>query len=273
MNIHHLELFYYVARHSGIMEAVRKIPYGIQQPAVSGQMGKLEQEVGMKLFERSPFRLTPAGVRLFAHVQPFFDGLEGVSAELRRTVQPELRIGGAELVLRDHLPAVMQRLRADFPKLRFSLRTTGFQSEVEAWLRTGLIDVAFTPLPARAPAGLQMARFTILPLVLQVHRQSGIKSAEELWGAKENRRATDLPAGKFRNRARLFPGAQAPRRQLAAIGGNHLAGPRHALRGQWRWYWFECAGRSARQTTRCPAIGADRFPARYDGRVVAGRSE
>ena len=33
MNIHHLELFYYVAKFGGISEAVRNMPYGIQQPA------------------------------------------------------------------------------------------------------------------------------------------------------------------------------------------------------------------------------------------------
>ena len=38
MNIHHLELFYFVAKHGGIAAAVRNIPYGIQQPAVSGQI-------------------------------------------------------------------------------------------------------------------------------------------------------------------------------------------------------------------------------------------
>src|SRR3954469_18353805 len=70
MNVHHLELFYYVARHGGISAAVRHIPYGIQQPAVSGQMRALEESAGVKLFERSPFKLTPAGERLFAHVQP-----------------------------------------------------------------------------------------------------------------------------------------------------------------------------------------------------------
>ncbi len=181
MNVHHLELFYYVARHGGISAAVRKIPYGIQQPAVSGQMGRLEQDVGVKLFERSPFRLTLAGERLFAHVQPFFEGLDEVAGEIRRAAQPELRIGGAEIVLRDHLPVVMRRLRTDFPKLRFSLRTTGFQSEVEAWLKAGHIDLAFMPLPAKVPAGLQMARFTTLPLVLQVHRRSPFKSADEFW--------------------------------------------------------------------------------------------
>ena len=61
MNVHHLELFYYVAKHGGISAAVRKIPYGIQQPAVSGQVGSLEKDLGVRLFERSPFRLTPAG--------------------------------------------------------------------------------------------------------------------------------------------------------------------------------------------------------------------
>jgi DNA-binding transcriptional LysR family regulator len=185
MNVHHLELFYYVAKHGGISAAVRRIPYGIQQPAVSGQMGKLEQDTGVKLFERSPFRLTPAGARLFAHVQPFFEGLDAVATELRRADQPELRIGGAELVLRDHLPVVMRRLRTNFPKLRFSLRTTGFQSEVETWLKAGHIDLAFAPLPARTPADLQMEGFTTLPLALQVHRQSPVKSAEELFAQKK----------------------------------------------------------------------------------------
>jgi len=107
VNVHHLELFYYVAKHGGISAAVRRIPYGIQQPAVSGQMGKLEEEVGTKLFERSPFRLTVAGQKLFAHVQPFFENLGSVTAQLREATTPELRLAGAELILRDHLPGVL----------------------------------------------------------------------------------------------------------------------------------------------------------------------
>jgi len=63
VNIHHLELFYYVAKHGGIMEAVRKIPYGIQQPAVSLQIIQLERSLGTKLFQRRPFALTGEGRR------------------------------------------------------------------------------------------------------------------------------------------------------------------------------------------------------------------
>ena len=53
MNIHHLELFYFVAKHGGIAAAVRNIPYGIQQPAVSGQIAKLEESLGTKALSAS----------------------------------------------------------------------------------------------------------------------------------------------------------------------------------------------------------------------------
>ena len=75
MNIHHLELFYYVAKYEGIAGAVRNMPYGIQQPAISAQVIQLENDLGMPLFQRRPFELTPAGIELFAFVRPFFENL------------------------------------------------------------------------------------------------------------------------------------------------------------------------------------------------------
>ena len=184
MNVHHLELFYYVAKHGGISAAVRQIPYGIQQPAVSGQMSKLEEETGAQLFERSPFRLTREGEILFGHVQPFFDDLEPLAAELRAEVQPELRLGGSEFVLREHIPVVMQRTKKQFPKLRFSLRT-GFQFELEDALRRGELDLAATLVEDRPPARLRRLRLAHVPLVLLVHRSSPVRSAEELWTQKK----------------------------------------------------------------------------------------
>lgn len=184
MNVHHLELFYYVAKHGGISAAVRRIPYGIQQPAVSGQMGKLEEELGAKLFERSPFRLTKAGERLFAHVQPFFENLGAVAADIRNASTPELRIGGSELVLREHIPEVMKRLKARFPGLRFSLRT-GFSSQLETWLRDGELDVVFSVVDSKPPARLRQMRLTDMPLVLLVPRKSPLRSAQELWARKK----------------------------------------------------------------------------------------
>ena len=72
MNIHHLELFYHVAKNGGISQAVRKMPYGIQQPAVSAQILRLEEDLDAVLFQRRPFSLTKSGRELFPVLQSFF---------------------------------------------------------------------------------------------------------------------------------------------------------------------------------------------------------
>lgn len=184
MNVHHLELFYYVVRHGGISAAVRHIPYGIQQPAVSGQMRQLEDDVGEKLFVRSPFRLTPAGEKLAVYVRPFFENLDTLATELRESALPELRLGGSELVLRDHIPFVMQRVRMHHPRIRLSLHT-GVQGQVEEMLRDGQLDLAITPVDARPPARLRSLRLLCVPIVLLVHRDSPLKRADELWTRKK----------------------------------------------------------------------------------------
>lgn len=180
MNIHHLELFYYVARHGGISRAVRNMPYGIQQPAVSSQVLLLEEDLGVKLFERQPFRLTREGEELYAFVRPFFDNLFPMAEKLRKQSAPCLRIGASELVLRDYLPAVVEQLRAHEPKLRLGLRS-GFQDEVERWLLDRAIDLAIVPLENKPPARLRSLRLLRMPLVLLVHKQSKLKSAAALW--------------------------------------------------------------------------------------------
>ena len=93
LNIHHLELFYYVARHGGISRAVRQMPYGIQQPAISSQLRQLEDGLGAKLFDRQPFHLTLEGEQLFAYVGPFFEGMGKIEAQLSTKSAPHLRVG------------------------------------------------------------------------------------------------------------------------------------------------------------------------------------
>jgi DNA-binding transcriptional LysR family regulator len=180
MNVHHLELFYYVAKHQGISAAVRHIPYGIQQPAVSGQMSALESNLGVRLFERTPFRLTAPGRKLFAQIEPFFAGLDGLEAQLRDADRPELRLGASELVLRLHIPTVTQRLRSRYPKLQLSL-TPGYQIQFETWLREGVIDLAIVPLEAKSLGRQSQLRIVRVPLVLLVPKKSPWKRAADLW--------------------------------------------------------------------------------------------
>ncbi|HEX5400328.1 MAG TPA: LysR family transcriptional regulator [Verrucomicrobiae bacterium] len=180
MNIHHLELFYYVARHGGIMPAVHNIPYGIQQPAVSSQMAQLEEFLGAALFHRRPFALTPAGQELYDFIKPFFDNVESVAEKIRGGISQHLRIAASETVLREHLPQILQQLRKPFPKLKVTLRE-GYLPEVVTWLQEREIDVSLGLIGAKPPGGVQAMPLFKLPLVLLVPKDSKLKSAGELW--------------------------------------------------------------------------------------------
>ncbi len=196
MNVHHLELFYYVARHGGIMPAVRKIPYGIQQPAVSAQVAQLEEDLGVTLFHRRPFALTLEGEMLFQFIEPFFGQLDKIADELRGDGNQHLRIGASPIVLRDYLPQILKSVRKKIPELRVSLRE-GYPSDLEQMLEREEIDMAVSLIEGKAPAGIKSQKLLELPLVLLVEAASGITSAGQLWRQdKINERLVCLPAAE-----------------------------------------------------------------------------
>ena len=194
MNVHHLELFYYVAKHGGITAAVRRIPYGIQQPAVSKQIVQLEEFLGATLFQRRPFKLSPAGEKLFRFVDPFFSNLESVASELQGGETRSIQIGASVIVLRDHMPELLQSLRKKFSSLKVSLRE-GHQPELENWLLKEEIDLAITLIEKKSIAGIHAVPLLELPLVLLVEKGSKITSADQLWRQdKINEPLIALPA-------------------------------------------------------------------------------
>src|SRR5580693_3861591 len=180
MNVHHLELFYYVARHGGISEAVRNIPYGIQQPAISGQVAQLEEFLGVTLFHRRPFSLTPPGQKLYRFIEPFFAGLDGMAQELQGGAAHQLRIGSSDVILRDHLPEVLQTARRKFPQLKFNLRSD-YTPQLEAMLQRQEIDLAIVVTDRKPSAGFNSVVLIKLPLVLVVPNESPLTRADELW--------------------------------------------------------------------------------------------
>lgn len=70
MEFKQLEMFVAVAEERSVLRAAQRVYR--TQPAVSMSMSKLEQEVGMALFDRSPrrrFDLTPVGRVLCAYAK------------------------------------------------------------------------------------------------------------------------------------------------------------------------------------------------------------
>src|ERR1017187_1471873 len=181
MNIHHLELFYHVAKHGGIMPAVRNIPYGIQQPAVSAQVGQLEEFLGVTLFQRRPFALTPAGEKLYGFIQPFFSNLDKVAGEFQGGQARHVRIGASTVILRDHVPGLLHGVQKKFPGLKVTLRE-GYPAHLESLLQREEIDLAVTLIEKKTAPGIHSLALMELPMVLLVEKGGRVTAAEKLGG-------------------------------------------------------------------------------------------
>ena len=179
MNIHHLELFNFVAKFEGITAAVRKMPYGIQQPAVSGQILQLEEKLGIKLFNRRPFALTPAGEELYDYIYPFFSGLGDLEEKLRGEEGRHLRLAATASALRNHLPDCLETLKKKEPKLKLSLREVA-PSDVRGLVTSQQVDVAIGVIGGKMSEGLKSEPLLKIPTVLWVPAKSKAKSWKEL---------------------------------------------------------------------------------------------
>lgn len=182
LNVHHLELFYYVARAGGITPGLRLIPYGIQQPAVSSQLSRLEESIGTKLFQRRPFSLTPAGQEVFEHIAPFFSQLGQLAGRVRQEAAQHLRLGASASVLREHLPALLKTIAGQTPDLRVTLREAT-QHAAERMLREHEIDLAVALLETRPATGIRCEPLLKIPMVLLVEAASPWQSAAEIFRA------------------------------------------------------------------------------------------
>ena len=179
MNVHHLELFYYVAKFEGITEAVRKMPYGIQQPAVSGQMLDLEADLGVRLFQRRPFALTPAGEELYSYVYPFFSRMEETRCRVCGQGAEHLRLAASTAVLANHLPNVLEVMKMEFPNLHLTLREA-HSPAAETLLLKQEADIAVSLLHGRLPSGVKSEKLIETPLILLVPESSKDESFEKI---------------------------------------------------------------------------------------------
>jgi len=172
------ELFLRVCDAGGLSAASQSGMTGISQPALSAQMMTLERHLGKPLFQRKPFVLTAEG-RIFQEealrIRARMSRLRDAIADGK---ERPLRIAASDVIIRDHLPALLKRLDSK-TRTRLVLREAQSQ-DLAGLVRNDEVDLAIGLLSRFTPAGSAplVEKFGELPLVLHVppsHQSAGLQ--------------------------------------------------------------------------------------------------
>lgn len=153
MNLQRIEGFYWVAKMQGYSKAARAFPYPISQPGVYQQVRRLEDELGVTLFERvgrDKVILTPRGQVLFDAVAKFYESMPAIEASVRGgLVGGTLRIHAGGMLLRHLLPEWLRQLQTHRPDVTVAL--TELRAADLNLLRTGETDLMIDWVPEVPP--------------------------------------------------------------------------------------------------------------------------
>lgn len=158
MNLRFVEAFIWVVRLGGVTRAAERL--NLTQSAISSRIAALEEELGTSLIDRRAkgFRLTWAGERFLSFAERFLDLKRRMQLELGASEQEPfvLRIGAIETVLHSWLLDLVNRLKAENPRIALEI-TVEMTPVLNDYLRRGTLDLVFTAAPAHGEALLTRA--------------------------------------------------------------------------------------------------------------------
>lgn len=118
-----IEILQDIVKAGGFRAAAQK--YGLSQSAISSRVSALEKRLGLLLFDRSnrQVRLTASGRRFLEEAQRLLRARERIWQELTHSgeLSGTVRIGVAETIVHTILTDTLNKLKNDFPMVRFEL--------------------------------------------------------------------------------------------------------------------------------------------------------
>lgn len=175
MELRHLRYFIAVAEELHFTKAAKRLHIG--QPPLSQQIQALEEELGIRLFERSKRKveLTPAGKHFLIRARQILSDTQTARDEVRRIAKGEtgeLRLGfTSSFPMTSILPKLLNDYRQHYPDVNLSLKEMYTTDQFEALLQKQL-DVGIVrynePTP---PDGIHMIHLRKDPLLLVIHEK------------------------------------------------------------------------------------------------------
>ncbi len=150
MELRQLRYFVEVAEREHMTEAAENLH--VAQSAVSLQISKLEDELGVKLFERvgRNLRLTDIGKTFLYHTKKALQAIDLAIEKVDEYLDPEkgtIKIGYPSSFANYLLPKIISNFKTKFPNVSFQLRQ-GSYSYLSNAVKSGDINISFIgPVP------------------------------------------------------------------------------------------------------------------------------
>lgn len=124
MEMRQLQMFVMLAEELNFTRTAERLH--TVQSNVTSHVRHLEEELGVRLFDRYPRRLviTDAGTQFLPYAQRVLDTVAEATQAMRSGEEPAgpLRIGAPESIVTYRLPATLRRFRERYPHVRLMLR-------------------------------------------------------------------------------------------------------------------------------------------------------
>ncbi len=127
----------------------------VSQPTLSGQLKKLEEELGVVLFERSARSVvpTPVGEEIVAQARRVLDEVADIESLARAAQDPlagPLHVGAIHTISPYVMPEVMAPIRREFPQMQLILHED-VTNNLTRQLLEHRLDAALLATPVEAP--------------------------------------------------------------------------------------------------------------------------
>lgn len=143
MELRVLRYFLTVVREESITRAAQALH--LTQPTLSRQLSRMEEETGVKLFERGSrkIKLTNEGLLLCRRAEEILNLVDKTQQELveqQEQIEGKVSIGCGEIASVQLLPQLFQTFRKTYPRVSFDL-FTATADLVQEQMEKGLIDI------------------------------------------------------------------------------------------------------------------------------------
>ncbi|GAA4343663.1 LysR family transcriptional regulator [Variovorax defluvii] len=168
MELYQLKTFVAIAREGSLTRAAERVH--TSAPAVSAQLKALEDELGVKLFERTPRGMTPteAGLTLLEEAERTLASalrMRSAAEQIRGQAQGVVRFGTVVDPVSLRLGEVLVKLAERHPQVSLQLQQ-GLSHQTLQAVQRGELDCAYSLGDAESVEGLSVQRLGVVDLVV-----------------------------------------------------------------------------------------------------------